>query len=190
MNDDYKDIDDQIEKLNRDKEIAVTEQDFEKSFWLRQQVNKLKKKKQHVSEWKPTSTHNYTWDFNTTSFDSTLSESERYESLYTLIKTICFRHVSNKIECHVMGHGFIMDRIDERTTHDSYAMLDDIFGENPYTFEELGDDLISRFTLTRVTNGCSWSFIGYELNSLGDEIVIIQGDEARIIKLLNVSGIP
>jgi ATP-dependent Clp protease ATP-binding subunit ClpC len=48
-----KDIDEQIEKLNHDKEAAVAEQDFEKAASLRDQADKLKKKKETVTkEWR------------------------------------------------------------------------------------------------------------------------------------------
>jgi ATP-dependent Clp protease ATP-binding subunit ClpC len=50
---DLKDIDEQIEKLNHEKEQAVAEQDFEKAAALRDQADKLKKKKDHVTrEWR------------------------------------------------------------------------------------------------------------------------------------------
>ena len=44
---DLKEIDDQIEQLNQEKEAAVAEQDFEKAAHLRDQADKLKKKKEH-----------------------------------------------------------------------------------------------------------------------------------------------
>jgi ATP-dependent Clp protease ATP-binding subunit ClpC len=48
-----KDIDEQIEKLNHDKEAAVAEQDFEKAASLRDQADKLKKKKDTITkEWR------------------------------------------------------------------------------------------------------------------------------------------
>src|SRR3954470_19571725 len=43
---DLKDIDEQIDKLNTEKEAAVMEQDFEKAAHLRDQAEKLKKKKE------------------------------------------------------------------------------------------------------------------------------------------------
>ena len=50
---DLKDIDEQIEKLNQEKESAVAEQDFEKAASLRDQADKLKKKKDQVTkEWR------------------------------------------------------------------------------------------------------------------------------------------
>ncbi len=50
---DLKDIDEQIEKLNHEKEAAVAEQDFEKAAALRDQADKLKKKKDTVTrEWR------------------------------------------------------------------------------------------------------------------------------------------
>lgn len=50
---DLKDIDEQIDKLNHEKEAAVAEQDFEKAAALRDQADKLKKKKDHVTrEWR------------------------------------------------------------------------------------------------------------------------------------------
>src|SRR6188508_3083782 len=50
---DLKALDDQIEKLNHDKEAAVAEQDFEKAAALRDQADKLKKKKDQVTkEWR------------------------------------------------------------------------------------------------------------------------------------------
>jgi ATP-dependent Clp protease ATP-binding subunit ClpC len=50
---DLKDIDDQIEKLNLEKEGAVAEQDFEKAASLRDQADKLKKKKDQITkEWR------------------------------------------------------------------------------------------------------------------------------------------
>jgi ATP-dependent Clp protease ATP-binding subunit ClpC len=48
-----KEIDEQIEKLNQEKESAVAEQDFEKAASLRDQADKLKKKKETVTkEWR------------------------------------------------------------------------------------------------------------------------------------------
>src|SRR5204862_5912006 len=44
---DLKDIDGQIEQLNQEKEAAVAEQDFEKAAHLRDQADKLKKKKEN-----------------------------------------------------------------------------------------------------------------------------------------------
>jgi ATP-dependent Clp protease ATP-binding subunit ClpC len=50
---DLKDIDSQIEGLNQEKEAAVAEQDFEKAAHLRDQADKLKKKKETVTrEWR------------------------------------------------------------------------------------------------------------------------------------------
>src|SRR6185436_2725448 len=50
---DLKDIDGQIEGLNQEKEAAVAEQDFEKAAHLRDQADKLKKKKEHITkEWR------------------------------------------------------------------------------------------------------------------------------------------
>jgi ATP-dependent Clp protease ATP-binding subunit ClpC len=50
---DLKDIDGQIEQLNQEKEAAVAEQDFEKAAHLRDQADKLKKKKEQVNrEWR------------------------------------------------------------------------------------------------------------------------------------------
>jgi len=50
---DLKDIDGQIEQLNQEKEAAVAEQDFEKAAHLRDQADKLKKKKENVTrEWR------------------------------------------------------------------------------------------------------------------------------------------
>ena len=45
---DLKDLDGQIEQLNQEKEAAVAEQDFEKAAHLRDQADKLKKKKDNV----------------------------------------------------------------------------------------------------------------------------------------------
>jgi ATP-dependent Clp protease ATP-binding subunit ClpC len=50
---DLKEIDAQIEQLNQEKEAAVAEQDFEKAAHLRDQADKLKKKKENVTrEWR------------------------------------------------------------------------------------------------------------------------------------------
>jgi ATP-dependent Clp protease ATP-binding subunit ClpC len=50
---DLKEIDESIEKLNQEKESAVAEQDFEKAAALRDQADKLKKKKDTVTkEWR------------------------------------------------------------------------------------------------------------------------------------------
>jgi ATP-dependent Clp protease ATP-binding subunit ClpC len=50
---DLKEIDSQIEKLNTEKEAAVAEQDFEKAANLRDQADKLKKKKDGITkEWR------------------------------------------------------------------------------------------------------------------------------------------
>jgi ATP-dependent Clp protease ATP-binding subunit ClpC len=50
---DLKDIDDEVEQLNKDKEEAVANQDFEKAAKLRDQADKLKKKKQNITrEWR------------------------------------------------------------------------------------------------------------------------------------------
>src|SRR5437763_5376547 len=50
---DLKEIDAQIEQLNQEKEAAVAEQDFEKAAHLRDQADKLKKKKELVNrEWR------------------------------------------------------------------------------------------------------------------------------------------
>jgi ATP-dependent Clp protease ATP-binding subunit ClpC len=50
---DLKEIDAQIEQLNQEKEAAVAEQDFEKAAHLRDQADKLKKKKEQVNrEWR------------------------------------------------------------------------------------------------------------------------------------------
>ncbi|MCX7664755.1 MAG: ATP-dependent Clp protease ATP-binding subunit, partial [Gemmataceae bacterium] len=48
-----KEIDEQIEKINQEKENAVVEQDFEKAAALRDQADKLKKKKENtLKEWR------------------------------------------------------------------------------------------------------------------------------------------
>ncbi|HEX3869063.1 MAG TPA: ATP-dependent Clp protease ATP-binding subunit, partial [Pirellulales bacterium] len=50
---DLKEIDDQVEHLNKEKEEAVANQDFEKAASLRDQADKLKKKKQSITrEWR------------------------------------------------------------------------------------------------------------------------------------------
>lgn len=50
---DLKDIEEEIEKLNQNKEEAVANQDFEKAASLRDQADKLKKKKENVNrEWR------------------------------------------------------------------------------------------------------------------------------------------
>jgi len=50
---DLKEIDAQVEQLNQEKEAAVAEQDFEKAAHLRDQADKLKKKKDQVQrEWR------------------------------------------------------------------------------------------------------------------------------------------
>ncbi len=50
---DLKEIDAQIEKLNQEKEAAVAEQDFEKAAHLRDQADKLKKRKDSITkEWR------------------------------------------------------------------------------------------------------------------------------------------
>jgi len=50
---DLKDIDGQIEQLNQEKEAAVAEQDFEKAAHLRDQADKLKKRKENITrEWR------------------------------------------------------------------------------------------------------------------------------------------
>jgi ATP-dependent Clp protease ATP-binding subunit ClpC len=50
---DLKELDEQIEKLNQEKEAAVAEQDFEKAAALRDQADKLKKKKESITrDWR------------------------------------------------------------------------------------------------------------------------------------------
>jgi ATP-dependent Clp protease ATP-binding subunit ClpC len=46
---DFREIDAQIEQLNREKEAAVAEQDFEKAAHLRDQADKLKKRKEDIT---------------------------------------------------------------------------------------------------------------------------------------------
>jgi ATP-dependent Clp protease ATP-binding subunit ClpC len=50
---DLKEIDEEVERLNKDKEDAVAAQDFEKAAALRDQADKLKKKKQQITrDWR------------------------------------------------------------------------------------------------------------------------------------------
>ncbi|MGE0756132.1 MAG: ATP-dependent Clp protease ATP-binding subunit [Pirellulaceae bacterium] len=50
---DLKEIDEDVERLNKEKEEAVASQDFEKAAALRDQADKLKKKKEHIQrEWR------------------------------------------------------------------------------------------------------------------------------------------
>jgi ATP-dependent Clp protease ATP-binding subunit ClpC len=50
---DLKEIDDDVERLNKEKEEAVANQDFEKAASLRDQADKLKKKKEQIQrEWR------------------------------------------------------------------------------------------------------------------------------------------
>src|SRR5215472_299196 len=50
---DLKELDTQVEQLNQEKEAAVAEQDFEKAAHLRDQADKLKKKKETITrEWR------------------------------------------------------------------------------------------------------------------------------------------
>jgi ATP-dependent Clp protease ATP-binding subunit ClpC len=50
---DLKEIDEEVEKLNKEKEEAVANQDFEKAASLRDQADKLKKKKQTITrDWR------------------------------------------------------------------------------------------------------------------------------------------
>src|SRR5690606_27123408 len=54
-----KDLDEEVENLNREKEEAVANQDFEKAASLRDQADKLKKKKQQINkEWREKSREN------------------------------------------------------------------------------------------------------------------------------------
>src|ERR671925_432300 len=54
-----KEIDQQVEQLNREKEEAVANQDFEQAARLRDQADKLKKKKQQITkEWREKSREN------------------------------------------------------------------------------------------------------------------------------------
>jgi ATP-dependent Clp protease ATP-binding subunit ClpC len=54
-----KEIDDDVEQLNREKEEAVANQDFEKAASLRDSADKLKKKKQQITkEWREKSREN------------------------------------------------------------------------------------------------------------------------------------
>src|SRR5205807_9771393 len=48
-----KEIDEEVERLNKEKEEAVANQDFEKAAALRDQADKLKKKKQTITrDWR------------------------------------------------------------------------------------------------------------------------------------------
>src|SRR5207245_8822974 len=50
---DLEELDAQVEQLNQEKESAVAEQDFEKAAHLRDQADKLKKKKENITrEWR------------------------------------------------------------------------------------------------------------------------------------------
>src|SRR5260221_3265316 len=50
---DLKELDEEIERLNHEKEAAVAEQDFEKAAHLRDQADKLKKRKESITkEWR------------------------------------------------------------------------------------------------------------------------------------------
>src|SRR5262249_32110661 len=50
---DLKELDGQIEQLNQEKDAAVAEQDFEKAAHLRDQADKLKKKKETITrDWR------------------------------------------------------------------------------------------------------------------------------------------
>jgi len=50
---DLKEIDEEVERLNKDKEEAVADQDFEKAAALRDQADKLKKKKEKITrDWR------------------------------------------------------------------------------------------------------------------------------------------
>ncbi|RMG00646.1 MAG: ATP-dependent Clp protease ATP-binding subunit, partial [Planctomycetota bacterium] len=50
---DLKDIDEEVERLNKEKELAVANQDFEKAAHLRDQADKLKQKKAAITrEWR------------------------------------------------------------------------------------------------------------------------------------------
>src|SRR5690606_8790103 len=50
---DLKEIDEEVERLNKEKEEAVANQDFEKAASLRDQADKLKKKKQTITrQWR------------------------------------------------------------------------------------------------------------------------------------------
>ena len=50
---DLKEIDEEVEQLNKEKEEAVANQDFEKAAALRDQADKLKKKKQTITrDWR------------------------------------------------------------------------------------------------------------------------------------------
>jgi ATP-dependent Clp protease ATP-binding subunit ClpC len=56
---DLKEIDDEVEQLNKQKEEAVANQDFEKAAALRDQADKLKKKKESITrEWREKSRDN------------------------------------------------------------------------------------------------------------------------------------
>src|SRR5262249_31186969 len=50
---DLKEIDEQVERLNQEKEAAVAEQDFEKAAHLRDQADKLRKRKEQIQrDWR------------------------------------------------------------------------------------------------------------------------------------------
>lgn len=128
-------------------------------------------------------TINYIWDFALT------YDEPRYESLYTLIKHLCFRETPE--DYYVVGHGFIMDRIIGCMIHDELAKIDRLSGHVMPTSQELGENLIHRLDIGRRINDDNWSFNVYELNSLGDEVVLFKEDKTPIIviKILNVMEI-
>src|SRR5439155_26972879 len=47
---DLKELDEKIERLNKEKEDAVSDQDFEKAASLRDQADKLKRKKENITK--------------------------------------------------------------------------------------------------------------------------------------------
>ncbi len=50
---DLKDLDDEVDRLNKEKEDAVANQDFEKAAALRDQADKLRKKKEQITrDWR------------------------------------------------------------------------------------------------------------------------------------------
>ncbi len=50
---DLKDLDEEVERLNKEKEDAVANQDFEKAASLRDQADKLRKKKEQITrDWR------------------------------------------------------------------------------------------------------------------------------------------
>ncbi len=127
---DLKELDEQIERLNQDKEEAVANQDFERAAALRDQADKLKKKKETITrEWRERSKE----------IDGTVDE-EVIAEVVSKMTGIPLRQLE-KLSYQLSQKQLEALRQEKKVPDDVATRLESLITPAPFTHEEFEQEL-------------------------------------------------